>query len=140
MPTISEQDFEIDPDRIPTRKLTPVSGTPVGGTPARPDPRKVETLPELTIPETPYSAAGMRLTLWLEKTGLSQQALANVLGVSRPAVSQWCAGVCRPEAIRAATIAEAGGPEPWRWQTPEEIEHQRALAFRLYSALHTPSR
>lgn len=63
--------------------------------------------------------------------GWKQQHLADLLGVSRQAVSLWEAGICIPEHNRLSAIAEAFGVadaevEEWIYHWGEEAEEDVA--------------
>lgn len=59
--------------------------------------------------------------------GLSQQALAEKLGVKQPSVSAWLKGDSRPDAVqRDALEVTLGIPREW-WRKPEEQERLERL-------------
>jgi len=46
----------------------------------------------------------MLLSDWLAEQGLSQQAFASLIGVTRPTVSFWCCGRTRPTPASAKIL------------------------------------
>lgn len=74
------------------------------------------------------STAGQkRLKTWLsaDKKSRSQAALARLLGVTQPAVSQWLRGVSRPEMPHRVAIEHLTGIHADEWLSKGET---RALA------------
>ena len=79
----------------------------------------------------PRVLASQKLADWLDREDKTQSWLARVLDVSPQAVSQWCSGVKRPEAVLREAVEEITGIPAPLWLTQEESESlQAALARR----------
>lgn len=92
-------------------------------TPAPPDypvrPCITPPPPDNTDPPQ-FPAQGKALAVWLADMGWSHTDLAELLNVSRPAVTMWTLGTRRPDHFRAAAIEVCGGPEVFGWATQDE--------------------
>jgi DNA-binding transcriptional regulator YdaS (Cro superfamily) len=82
-----------------------------------------------------WLAPGRMLTRWMASVGLTQSDLAYILDVTQAAVSQWCHGVARPNAIRAYAIQEAGGPHADLWATIAEDFAAKRMRARITQVL-----
>jgi len=52
------------------------------------------------------------IALYLEESGTSQKAFADLLDVSQPTVSDWVRGVKKPEGENVTKVARAIGKRP----------------------------
>lgn len=77
---------------------------------------------------------GRRLSLARERGGLKQRFVAEVLGVSRPAVSQLEAGDRAPNSLQLATMAELYGRDVGEFLAPEFDESEADALAVLFRA------
>lgn len=71
--------------------------------------RSAVTPAVLTEDRSPSGQLGSRLRQWRKAKGLTQEALAEQVGVSKPAISSWEKGRAQPRPARAAAVAKALG-------------------------------
>ena len=69
----------------------------------------------------------MFLSEWIQQNNLTQQAVADLLGVTRPTVSYWLAGKTRPTPASASIIKRItkGKVRPDDFQLSWEDAHGR---------------
>ena len=78
----------------------------------------------------PRVLASQKLADWLDREHKTQSWLARVLDVSPQAVSQWCSGVKRPEAVLREAVEEITGIPAPSWLTQEESDSLHAAVAR----------
>ena len=79
--------------------------------------------------------ASQELADWLDRNDKTQSWLARVLEVSPQAVSQWCSGTKRPEAVLREAMGAITGIPTTSWLTQEESESLQAAVARTNGSI-----